>query len=150
MQATLDHVVFWSDDPLRSVEFYQRVVGLTPVRLEEFRAGSAPFPSVRISPSALIDVMAKVAAPLVDAMVGPAAEASAGHRVNHVCLALSAADFTALRGRLAANEVAISTIMQQSFGAQGLAPEAFYFRDPDGNVVEARYYSGGTAGARGE
>jgi catechol 2,3-dioxygenase-like lactoylglutathione lyase family enzyme len=148
MQATFDHVVFWSDDPVQTVDFYQRVVGLAPVRLEEFRAGSAPFPSVRISPSALIDVMAKVAAPMVDAMAG--GEASAGHRVNHVCLAMSAADYTALRGRLAANDVAISSIMQQSFGAQGLAPEAFYFRDPDGNVVEARYYSGGTAGARGE
>jgi catechol 2,3-dioxygenase-like lactoylglutathione lyase family enzyme len=150
MQATFDHVVFWSDDPLRSVDFYQRVVGLTPVRLDEFRAGTVPFPSVRISPSALIDVMARVAAPMVDAMAGAGGDASAGHRVNHVCLAMSADDFAALRGRLAANDVAISTTMQQSFGAQGLAPEAFYFRDPDGNVVEARYYAGGTASARGE
>jgi len=85
---------------------------------------------------------------MVDAMTG--ADASAGHRVNHVCLAMSEADFTALRARLAANEVAVSTTMQQSFGARGLAPEAFYFRDPDGNVVEARYYSGNTSGARGE
>jgi hypothetical protein len=30
--------------------------------------------------------------------------------------------------------------MQQSFGARGLAPEAFYFKDPDNNVIEARYY----------
>ena len=50
MHAKLDHVVLWSDDPLRAVEFYEQVVGLTPVRLEEFRAGQAPFPSVRGSP----------------------------------------------------------------------------------------------------
>ena len=140
MQATLDHVVLWTDDPLRAVDFYARVVGLTPVRLEEFRAGSAPFPSVRISPSAILDLMARVAAPVVDAMAG--ADASAGHRVNHVCLAMSEADFLALRGRLEANGVAISTTMEQSFGAQGLAPRAFYFRDLDGNVLEARYYQG--------
>lgn len=138
MQATLDHVVLWTDDPLRAVEFYERVVGLTPVRLEEFRAGTAPFPSVRISPTAILDLMARVAAPVVDAMAG--AEASAGHRVNHVCLAMSEADVTELRGRLEANGVAVSPPVQQSFGAQGLAPTAFYFRDPDGNVLEARYY----------
>lgn len=138
MQATLDHVVLWTDDPLRAVEFYERVVGLTPVRLEEFRAGTAPFPSVRISPTAILDLMARVAAPVVDAMAG--AEASAGHRVNHVCLAMSEADVTELRGRLEANGVAVSSPVQQSFGAQGLAPTAFYFRDPDGNVLEARYY----------
>ena len=142
MHATFDHVVLWTDDPVRATDFYHRVVGLTPVRLEEFRAGQAPFPSVRISPSAIIDLMARVAAPIVDAMAG--AEASAGYRVNHVCLAMSEADFTALRGRLAANDVAISSIVEQSFGAQGLAPHAFYFRDPDGNVVEARYYHGGS------
>ena len=138
MQATLDHVVLWTDDPLRAVEFYERVVGLTPVRLDEFRAGTAPFPSVRISPTAILDLMARVAAPVVDAMAG--AEASAGHRVNHVCLAMSEADVTALKSRLEANGVAVSPPMQQSFGAQGLAPTAFYFRDPDGNVLEARYY----------
>lgn len=138
MQATLDHVVLWTDDPVRAAEFYERVVGLTPVRLEEFRAGTAPFPSVRISPTAILDLMARVAAPVVDAMAG--GEGSAGHRVNHVCLAMSEADMTALRGRLEANGVAVSPPMQQSFGAQGLAPTAFYFRDLDGNVLEARYY----------
>jgi len=138
MQATLDHVVLWTDDPVRAVEFYERVVGLAPVRLEEFRAGTAPFPSVRISPTTILDLMARVAAPVVDAMAG--AEASAGHRVNHVCLAMSKEDVTALEGRLEAHGVPVSPPMQQSFGAQGLAPTAFYFRDPDGNVLEARYY----------
>jgi len=140
MNATLDHVVFWSDDPLRAVDFYTRVVGLTPVRVAEFQAGTAPFPSVRISPSAILDLMARIAAPMVDAMAG--AEASAGHRVNHVCLAMSESDFHALRGRLEVSGVGISNIIEQSFGAQGQAPQAFYFRDPDGNVLEARYYHG--------
>jgi len=140
MQAAIDHVVLWTDDPLRAVDFYVRVVGLSPVRVEEFRAGTAPFPSVRISATAILDLMARVAAPVVDAMAG--ADASAGHRVNHVCFAMPEEDFTALRGRLAAHGVATSSVMQQSFGAQGLAPQAFYFRDLDGNVLEARYYQG--------
>ena len=140
MNASLDHVVLWTDDSLRAVDFYVRVIGLTPVRVAEFQAGTAPFPSVRISPSAILDLMARVAAPMVDAMAG--AEASAGHRVNHVCLAMSESDFHALRGRLEANGVDISNVMEQSFGAQGQAPQAFYFRDLDGNVLEARYYHG--------
>lgn len=140
MHATLDHIVLWTDDPLRAADFYERIVGLTSVRLEEFRAGQAPFVSVRVSSSAIIDLMARAAAPIVDAMAG--AKASAGHPVNHVCLAMPETDFSALRARLAADGVAISIIMEQSFGAQGLAPKAFYFRDPDGNVVEARYYHG--------
>jgi catechol 2,3-dioxygenase-like lactoylglutathione lyase family enzyme len=140
MQVTLDHVVLWTDDPLRAVDFYDRVVGLPPVRLEEFRAGTAPFPSVRVSPSTIIDLMARVAAPVVDAMAGAAA--TAGHPVNHVCLSMSEAEYTALRGRLDAHGIPTSPVMEQSFGAQGLAPRAFYFRDLDGNVLEARYYQG--------
>jgi hypothetical protein len=29
--------------------------------------------------------------------------------------------------------------MTNSFGARGLAPEAFYFLDPDNSVIEARH-----------
>ena len=139
MHATVDHVVLWTDDPLCAVEFYERIVGLTPVRVDEFRAGRAPFPSVRISAESIFDLMARAAAPVVDTMTG--SDASAGHRVNHVCLAMSEAEFAALRRRLAAHDVPMSSLTQQSFGAQGLAPNAFYFRDPDGNVIEARYYA---------
>ena len=138
MQATLDHVVLWTDDPVKSAEFYERVLGLPAIRLDEFRAGRAPFPSIRVSPHSIIDLMARAAAPIVDAMAGAAA--SAGHRVNHVCLAMSQSDYQELRARLEANGVTTSTPMEQSFGAQGLAPQAVYFRDPDGNVIEARYY----------
>jgi catechol 2,3-dioxygenase-like lactoylglutathione lyase family enzyme len=138
MDATLDHVVLWTDDPLRAVAFYTDVVGFAPVRVDEFKAGSAPFPSVRVSERTILDLMARVAAPVVDAMAG--ADASAGHPVNHVCFSMPEREFESLRGRLDAAGVAASAMMEQSFGAQGLAPRAFYFRDPDGNVLEARYY----------
>ncbi len=138
MEATLDHVVLWTDDPLRAVAFYTDVLGFAPVRVDEFRSGTAPFPSVRVSDRTILDLMARVAAPVVDAMAG--AESSAGHPVNHVCFSMSEREFEALQGRLAAAGVATSSPMEQSFGAQGLAPRAFYFRDPDGNVLEARYY----------
>jgi glyoxylase I family protein len=143
MIVSLDHVVLWVEDPLRSVAFYEGVVGLAGVRVDEFRAGKAPFPSVRISEGAILDLMAKRMAPMLNAMASakaPVTASSAGHPVNHVCLAMSEAEYTALRARLTAHGIDTSAQMTGSFGARGFAPQAYYFHDPDGNVLEARYY----------
>lgn len=140
---TLDHVVIWVEDPLRSLDFFQNVVGLSGVRADEFRAGKAPFPSVRISAQSIIDLMPLRAASMLDALsanADPTAPSSAGHRVHHVCIAMSQEEFEALRRRLEANGTPPVAFIQRSFGAQGLAPSTFYFRDPDGNVFEARHY----------
>lgn len=134
----VDHLVLWVADPLRSVEFYERVLGFEGVRVEEFRAGKVPFPSVRISDDTLLDLMALSFAPRLNAL--PGGEGSAGNKLNHVCLAMTRAEYDALRGRLDAHGIAVPVQMKDSFGAQGHAPEAFYFADPDGNVLEARYY----------
>jgi glyoxylase I family protein len=138
MTVQLDHVVLWTRDALRSVDFYATVLGLEPVRLDEFRAGAVPFPSVRVNAGTIIDLM-----PI--AMAGganstPGLEGSAGHPVNHLCLSFSREGVTALRERLEEHGVPVPTTMKDSFGALGHAPETFYFPDPDGNVLEARYY----------
>jgi catechol 2,3-dioxygenase-like lactoylglutathione lyase family enzyme len=138
MELQIDHLVLWVADPLASVEFYERAVGVTAERVEAFRAGKAPFPSVRLSPTALIDLMPLKMAPRLNAI--PGAEGTAGNKINHVCLAMPRADYEALRERLHACGVATPVTMKDSFGARGQAPEAFYFADPDGNVLEARYY----------
>jgi len=138
VRVWLDHVVLWVEDPLRSIAFYQDVVGLPGERVEEFRAGAAPFPSIRVSPDSLIDLMPTALAPTLNA--APGSRDSAGHRVNHVCLAFDRAGFDALRRRLEAAGVTPVSELTSSFGAHGLAPHTFYFADPDGNVLEARYY----------
>ena len=146
MSLRLDHVVLWVADPLRSVEFFETVVGLTPVRLPEFRAGEVPFPSVRVSEQTILDLMAKPMAAMLNGMTGriaPSTATSAGHPINHVCLAMSEAEFTALRARLEQRGIPMVT-MERSFGAAGVAPHAFYFHDLDGNVLEARYYATGS------
>lgn len=122
----LDHIVLWTKDPPAAVDFYSRVVGLTPLRYSEFEAGDAPFPSVRVSQDTIIDLM-----PL---------DGRDGQPVNHICLALSKSEFDALDERLRAEGVDTSNRLTNSYGAQGWAPRTFYFADPDGNVVEARYY----------
>lgn len=135
----LDHVVLWVDDPRRSLEFYVGVLGLEGVRVDEFEAGRCMFPSVRVSGDSILDLMPANAAPVMNSF--PGAAGSAGNKVNHVCLALDRAEYDALRARLEQHGIAVPHTMRDSFGARGDAPEAFYFADPDGNILEARYYA---------
>jgi glyoxylase I family protein len=139
MSVCIDHIVFWVEDPKASVAFYERVLGFAPVRLDAFERGEAPFPSVRVSEVSLIDFMSKRAAPMVEALSG--AQGSAGSKVNHLCLAMSKSEWDTLRERLATEGTTPQAPMTGSFGARGAAPETFYFTDPDGNVIEARYYA---------
>lgn len=138
MKAHLDHLVCWVADQLRSLHFYTEVIGLPGVRAEEFRDGKTAFPSVRISSESIIDLMAFDAARGVDE--GTGVQGSSGHPINHFCLAVSREDFAALQVRLKQHGVEITGTGTNSFGAQGIAPEAMYFPDPDGNVLEVRYY----------
>ncbi|MEV7285872.1 VOC family protein [Streptomyces sp. NPDC093252] len=134
----LDHVVLWVRDPIAAAGFYERTVGLEPVRLAEFAAGQAPFPSVRLNEESIVDLMPLAMAGRLTML--PGAAESAGHPVNHVCVALPRAAFDALRTRLSEASVPLSGISHDSYGARGPARRSFYFRDPDGNVFEARHY----------
>lgn len=120
------------------MDFYSRVVGLAPVRFAEFEAGDAPFPSVRVCEDSVIDLLPQASAAGTESMTRIAG--SAGHPVNHVCIALSKSEYDALDQRLQAEGVDTSVRLSPAFGAQGWAPQGFYFADPDGNVLEARYY----------
>lgn len=144
MSRRLDHVVIWVEDPLASIEFFERVVGFEPLRVDEFRAGKTMFPSVRIGEHSILDLMPRKLAPKLNEKSASAAEgvgASAGHPVHHLCVAMSKAEYEALAKRLEANGTPGFFHMENMFGAQGQAPRTFYFHDLDGNVLEARYYA---------
>lgn len=96
--ARLDHVVLWVRDPVASADFYEKTVGLAPVRVAEYAEGKAPFPSVRLNEETILDLMALPMAAYMNMI--PGAGDSAGHPVNHVCLSLQEADFDALHARL--------------------------------------------------
>nr|WSY55741.1 VOC family protein [Streptomyces sp. NBC_00886] len=134
----LDHVVLWVHDPIAAVDFYEKTLGMEPLRITDFAAGTAPFPSVRLNDETLFDLMPLAMAEGMKMV--PGAAGSAGHPVNHVCLALPRNDFEALRARLEERSVPVSDLSYDSFGARGMARRSFYFRDPDGNVFEARHY----------
>ncbi|MGW0612057.1 VOC family protein [Streptomyces sp. NPDC002788] len=134
----LDHVVLWVRDPVAAADFYEKAVGTEIVRLPEFTAGEVPFPSARVNHETILDLMPLTFAARMTMLPGSAA--SAGHPVNHVCLSLPRGDFDALLSRLEERSVPVSELSYDSFGARGRATRSFYFRDPDGNVIEARHY----------
>jgi glyoxylase I family protein len=127
----IDHVVLEVTDPERSAAFYQDVVGLAPVRLAEFRAGTVKFPSLRIDDDALIDLFPRTM------WRGPTA-----HNPNHLCLATTTEALAALRARLAARSIAITRSDDHNFGARGFG-RSIYFDDPDGISIEVRDYPPG-------
>src|SRR5687768_5468032 len=67
----IDHVVFNVSDVEQSVTWWCDLIGLEPVRLDEWRRGEVPFVSVRISPSTIIDLFAR---------------GRSGENVNHIAL----------------------------------------------------------------
>ncbi len=135
----IDHVVLWVDDPNRALDFYRDVVGLAPVRAAEFEAGRAGFPSVRINETTILDLMARDTAARVREFTG-GGEAGGGAALNHLCLSMSAAERAGIAARLTEHGVALRSGGERAFGAQGAAVRSDYFNDPDGNVLEIRYY----------
>lgn len=117
----LDHVVLNVQDVERALAFYSGPLGLEPMGVDEWRAGTLPFPSLRISASTIIDVVRK-----------PRGESN----VDHICLVVDPLDwqdvidsgeFTVLEGPVSRS------------GARGDG-QSIYVSDPDGNTLELRWY----------
>lgn len=134
----IDHIVLWVEDPRRSVDFYVTVLGMEPVRFQEFEKGLVSFPSIRLNDTTIIDLMNKDM--LADVQEFTGGGDSGGSPVNHVCFAVDAVEFAAIRDRLLAQGTELTRGSERSFGAQGEAGSSGYFCDPDGNVIEIRYY----------
>lgn len=112
---------------------------MRPVRQQEFEAGTAAFPSVRLSDATILDLMNTDMLSDVQEFTGGGG--GGGAPINHICLSMNVEDYLALRSRLTAQGVELTSGSERSFGAQGLADRSEYFRDPDGNVIEIRHYA---------
>jgi catechol 2,3-dioxygenase-like lactoylglutathione lyase family enzyme len=117
----VDHIVLNVADVERSLAFYRDLLGLAAVRVEEWRRAEAPFPSVRVTETMIID--------LVQA-------APTGANLDHFCLVVEPTDLDALA---ATGRFDVVSGPGTRFGAQGDGL-SLYVRDPDGNTVELRYY----------
>ncbi|GBG00191.1 hypothetical protein Rsub_13008 [Raphidocelis subcapitata] len=149
-----DHIVVRSPDPAASTAWWSRMFGLEPLRLAEYQAGAAPFPSVRVTPSFIIDFagreMAALAAPKAAAAAAAAAPPEpprlepASGQLDHLCLSLDdGADMAAVAAAL--SEAGAPPLQQfdgtvvRRFGARGGALSV-YVRTPEGVTLELRSY----------
>jgi catechol 2,3-dioxygenase-like lactoylglutathione lyase family enzyme len=135
----IDHVVLWVESPKRALEFYVGVLGLEPVRAQDFAEGKTSFPSVRLSEFTILDLMDRSSVSAVREFTG-GGDDSGGAPINHICLAMDAPDYASLRTRLVDHGVELTSGGERAFGARGHARRSEYFHDPDGNVLEIRYY----------
>jgi catechol 2,3-dioxygenase-like lactoylglutathione lyase family enzyme len=125
-----DHLVLNVADVERSLAFYCETLGLAPVRVDDWRMGNAPFPSVRVNPTVIIDIVSERAGP---------GQLSPVVNVDHFCLVVEPLDWQEV---IDAGELAVIDGPGKRFGAQGTA-ESVYVQDPDSNTIELRWYPEG-------
>jgi catechol 2,3-dioxygenase-like lactoylglutathione lyase family enzyme len=114
----LDHIVLSVADVEKTLAWYCDELGLEAIQLEEWRAGTAYFPSARVDATTIIDFV-------------PRTETIETKNLDHFCLVVDPdADFSTL-------EILEGPVPRS--GAQGMAT-SFYVHDPDGNLVELRFY----------
>jgi catechol 2,3-dioxygenase-like lactoylglutathione lyase family enzyme len=117
----LDHIVVNVADVERALAFYCDELGLGPVRVEEWRRHEVPFPSVRVNASTIIDLLQLP---------------RTGENTDHICLVVEPTDLEELA---ASGRFEVVSGPVQRYGARGDGM-SLYVRDPDGNLVELRYY----------
>jgi extradiol dioxygenase family protein len=133
MECLMDHIVLNVEDVDNIIAFYSEVLGLSTDRLDDYRTGKVPFPSVRLNADTVIDLFPK----RLWQQLAPAAPGRVN--LNHFCMALEKREWDELGKRLQANDVAILEGPVPRWGARGTGI-SIYFSDPEGNRIEARYY----------
>jgi catechol 2,3-dioxygenase-like lactoylglutathione lyase family enzyme len=118
----MDHVVLVVSDVERSVAWYRDVLGIPTERLDEWRREEVLFPSLRLDPTTLIDLLPG---------------APDGRNVDHIALTVEDVDLEELA---ASGRFDVVAGPADLFGARGQGI-GLYVRDPDGHVIELRTYA---------
>jgi catechol 2,3-dioxygenase-like lactoylglutathione lyase family enzyme len=122
-----DHVVLLCRDVEASLAFYTGVLGLEGEQVEEWRAGTAFFPSVRINDDTIIDLLNGE---------------PDGRNTDHFCLVLEPTDLEALARR---DDLDVVEGPVERGGAHGTG-WSVYRRDPDGYLIELKQYGADASG----
>ncbi|ABA57086.1 Glyoxalase/bleomycin resistance protein/dioxygenase [Nitrosococcus oceani ATCC 19707] len=133
MECFMDHIVLNVEDSKNMMAFYSKILMFAPERLEEYDAGKVPFPSIRLNSNTIIDLFPK------KMWQKDARDEQSSENLNHFCIALSKGTWQELLERLKANNINIQEGPVPRWGAHGTGT-SIYFQDPEGNLIEARYY----------
>ena len=136
----MDHIVLRVRDVDASLVFYHQVLGLPTERLHEFKAGKVPFPSIRINSDTIIDLFEVKDMPSIDQTY---------RNQDHYCIVINPTDLARVSEQLQAIGVELAPVSPSTpqqvggpvtrWGAHGNGT-SLYIYDPDGNIVELRYY----------
>ncbi len=135
MQCVMDHIVLNVEDDEKMIAFYANVLMFPTERLDEYRSGKVPFPSVRLNADTIIDLFPR------KLWQESSGTGEGRENMNHFCIELSKGDWKDLLERLEAHAVPVEVGPVPRWGAHGTGTSV-YFRDPEGNLIEARYYEG--------
>ncbi len=132
MICFFDHVAMNVRDVENALAFYLTVLELQPERVDAWRNGKVPFPSVRLNPGTILDFFP-------EALWPPNTSPGVQGGLNHLSLAMRRTDWEALLQRLEGQGIALEVGPCERWGAYGNGTSV-YFRDPEGNLLEAKYY----------
>jgi len=135
IKVVMDHIVLNVEDDEEMIAFYHEVLRLPTERLEDYRAGDVPFPSLRLNADTIIDLFPK------ELWEKHAPGGEGRQNLNHFCIAITKTDWEALIKRLEARKISIEKGPVRLWGARGIGT-SIYFRDPENNLIEARHYEG--------
>ena len=136
----IDHVVLWVKSAKKSLHFYVNTLGFKAEREQAFYKGEVLFPSIRINDKTILDIMEHSALLEPVQKSTSSRENAGGMPINHLCLSLSQKEYESMIERLNHSSVLLISAGEHVFGAQGKAILATYFNDPDGNIIEIRFY----------
>ena len=117
----IDHLVINVADTERAMCWYRDRLGFEPERYEEWKSGDAPFLSMRVNDSTVIDLLET---------------RRSGENVDHISFLVDGS----FAETLSHDDVEVVREFETVYGALGWGP-AVYIRDLDGNVIELKRYN---------
>src|SRR5215203_1583835 len=123
-----DHTNWRVRDVERSLGFYRDVLGLEPFGLDEYERGEHPLVSLRVTPGFILHLRPD-----------PTFEPVPTGGYDHLALVVEGTNPDALAELLKEAGVEIENSSENVIGARG-SGQALYVRDPDGYLIELKFY----------